>query len=33
VRLIVRDENGSDLAFLSEARIGMYQLLDTEPQH
>lgn len=32
VRLIVRDENGNELAFASEARIAMFQLLDTAPQ-
>lgn len=32
VRLIVHDENGNELAFASEARIAMFQLLDTAPQ-
>lgn len=31
-RLVVRDEAGTEVTFISEARIGMYQLLDTAPQ-
>jgi general secretion pathway protein J len=32
IRLVVRDEAGNELAFMSEARIAMFQLLDTNPQ-
>lgn len=31
-KLVVRDEAGTEVTFISEARIGMYQLLDTAPQ-
>ena len=32
VRLLVHDENGNDMAFMSETRLAMIQLLDTGPQ-
>ena len=32
VRLVVHDELGNDMVFVSEARIAMFQLLDTAPQ-
>lgn len=32
VRLVIHDEHGDELSFQSEARITMFQLLDTKPQ-
>ena len=31
VRLIIRDDQGEELAFLTESRLGMFQALDTSP--
>lgn len=32
VRLVIHDDLGNDLVFVSETRIAMFQLLDTKPQ-
>lgn len=32
LRLLVHDENGNDMAYMSETRLAMIQLLDTGPQ-
>lgn len=31
VRLVIRDDQGEELAFLTESRLGMFQALDTSP--